>query len=196
MTLACADTTSDFGLRQPVGLNFFDKFGPVHNSQYRICNSQSQRLCGSILGNTYRMGQFAERVRKLRKDAKLSQKQLAVLADLSQTTISDIERGRNEGSRDIVALARALKVNAEWLMHGGDSMPPKQNDGTDTLLECWAWLLPSEKQSIIEQIRPMAARNREAASHFGKPVPDRVVRQSDRRQANLPIVDDRRSKEG
>lgn len=69
------------------------------------------------------MNSFAERVRAARKEAKLNQQQLAKKAGLSQTTISDIERGRNEGSRDVVALAKALKVSAEWLMAGEAAKP-------------------------------------------------------------------------
>lgn len=53
-----------------------------------------------------------------RKKAGLNQKDLAKLAGMSQVTISDIETGRNKGSRDIVALATALNVSAEWLTIG------------------------------------------------------------------------------
>lgn len=64
------------------------------------------------------MKTFAERVKAQRKQAGLNQQQLAKISGLSQTTISDIERARNEGSRDVVRLAHALKVSAEWLITG------------------------------------------------------------------------------
>jgi transcriptional regulator with XRE-family HTH domain len=64
------------------------------------------------------MESFADRVKGARKSAGLTQKQLAGISGLSQTTISDIERGRNETSADVVALARALGVLAEWLADG------------------------------------------------------------------------------
>lgn len=64
------------------------------------------------------METFGSRVRETRKALKWTQKQLATAAGLSQTTISDIERGRNDSSADIIALARALRVSAEWLAEG------------------------------------------------------------------------------
>ncbi len=64
------------------------------------------------------METFADRVRQTRKRAGMTQKELAAKSGLSQTTISDIERGRNETSAAAVALGRALKVFAEWLTDG------------------------------------------------------------------------------
>jgi SOS-response transcriptional repressor LexA len=64
------------------------------------------------------MNTFSERVRNRRKELGLSQIELAKKAGLSQTTISDIERGRNDGSRDIVDLARALQCSPEHLVNG------------------------------------------------------------------------------
>lgn len=64
------------------------------------------------------MTTFGQRVREARKEAKLTQPQLAKAAGLSQTTISDIERGRNNGSSEVTSLARALNVTPEWLAEG------------------------------------------------------------------------------
>lgn len=64
------------------------------------------------------METFGDRVREARKKRGMTQKQLAAASGLSQTTISDIERGRNASSADIVALARAVGVSAEWLADG------------------------------------------------------------------------------
>lgn len=123
MALARTDFSRDFVLRNPVGLNFLDDVRPVHRSIYRIGDSDCQRLCDIYLRHDSLMDTFANRVRAARKEAKLNQKQLAAKAGLSQTTISDIERGRNEGSRDVVALAKALKVSAEWLIGGVGKSP-------------------------------------------------------------------------
>lgn len=79
------------------------------------------------------MEKFADRVRRARKDAGLTQKQLAAASGLSQTTISDIERGRNETSADVVALARALKVLAEWLADGKGPRTLSEATGQPTL---------------------------------------------------------------
>ena len=124
MPLASTNLVGNLGLSQPVCLDFFKLIRPVHGTQYRIADKKSQRPCDRYSLNNSAMSNFAERVRAARKKAGLSQTQLAGKAGLSQTTISDIERGRNEGSRDVVALARALKVEADWLVNGGNT--PKQ----------------------------------------------------------------------
>lgn len=64
------------------------------------------------------MTTFGQRVREARVDAGLTQPQLAKLTKLSQTTISDIERGRNGGSGAVTVLARILNVEADWLAEG------------------------------------------------------------------------------
>lgn len=76
------------------------------------------RQCGNFLHHNSDMSNFRERVRKKRLELGLSQAALAKVSGLSQTTISDIERGRNDGSREIVALAGALGVASEWLSTG------------------------------------------------------------------------------
>lgn len=65
------------------------------------------------------MNTFRDRVRQRRKELGLSQAGLAKKAGLSQTTISDIERGRNDGSREILPLSKALMCTVEHLLQGG-----------------------------------------------------------------------------
>lgn len=62
------------------------------------------------------MKTLGESVKSKRKLARLTQDDLAKLAGLSQSTISDIERGRNESSREVHAIATALGVTVEELM--------------------------------------------------------------------------------
>lgn len=52
----------------------------------------------------------------------MSQEDLAQLSGISQSTIANIESGRNRGSKHILALARALGVRAQWLQ---DETGPK-----------------------------------------------------------------------
>lgn len=61
---------------------------------------------------------FGERAKRLRKLAGLTQEQLASRSGLSQTTISNIETGRNASTSEVVALARALRVEPEYLQTG------------------------------------------------------------------------------
>lgn len=64
------------------------------------------------------MNNFGKRVRERRKLLGFTQMELAAKAGLSQTTISDIERGRNESSIELISLARELECNPEWLKSG------------------------------------------------------------------------------
>ena len=58
---------------------------------------------------------FGDRVRDRRNELELAQEDLAKAAGISQSTIAQIENGRNKGTKHILALARALEVRPEWL---------------------------------------------------------------------------------
>ncbi|MET3448300.1 helix-turn-helix transcriptional regulator [Ralstonia sp.] len=66
------------------------------------------------------MDTIASRVLARRSQLNLSQDALAKRARLSQSTIAQIERGRNKSSRHIVKLADALLVPVRWLAEGGE----------------------------------------------------------------------------
>lgn len=108
----------DLRLREAFVLDRLDDFRPVHSLKYGTGYKRRQGPSNIYLLNHSGMDTFAERLRAARRAAKLSQVQLAKKTGLSQTTISNIESGRNDGSREILQLAKALKVNAEWLLNG------------------------------------------------------------------------------
>lgn len=64
------------------------------------------------------MTNFSERFKQRRKELGLNQISLAKKTGLSQTTVSDIERGRNDGSRELITIARVLQCRPEWLATG------------------------------------------------------------------------------
>ncbi len=64
---------------------------------------------------------FAKRLLQARKKAGYTQSELADQSGVSQKTITDIERGRNQSSLYLVQLARALKIDATWLATGEES---------------------------------------------------------------------------
>ncbi len=65
---------------------------------------------------------LAGRTRFARKNAGLTQEDLAKKLSVSQGTITHIESGRNKETIIIIALAKVLGVRAEWLATGEGDM--------------------------------------------------------------------------
>lgn len=64
------------------------------------------------------MSILGDSVRTTRKSKSWSQADLAAKAHVSQTTISDIERGRNDTSKELPRIAKALGVSTDRLVYG------------------------------------------------------------------------------
>lgn len=85
---------------------------------------------------------LAERVKRSRAEAKLTQNQLGTAAGISSAAIGLIEIGDTKAIRSehLFALARALNKNPEWLANGrGPEHPP---GALDTLIHA----LPVQEQ--------------------------------------------------
>lgn len=65
------------------------------------------------------MNQISEILRAARKAKGMTQQALAKKAKVSQTTISDLERGRNSGSTELPAIASALGMTVDTLIGNG-----------------------------------------------------------------------------
>lgn len=61
---------------------------------------------------------LAERVAWAREKAGLSQQELADKAGVSQGTIGNVESGARKRPRDLLEIARALRVSPDWLSSG------------------------------------------------------------------------------
>ncbi|RKU03377.1 phage repressor protein [Burkholderia sp. Nafp2/4-1b] len=139
------------------------------------------------------MDTLASRLKQARLAAKLSQGQLARLVGVSQGLIGQIESHKNQGSRHITALARAVNVSPDWLETGKG---PRQRDtaagdyppapGALTLVETapgenesedeYAWLprlvvelSPRDKKVVwyIDKKGPKQAFNRDWCQSLG-----------------------------
>lgn len=71
--------------------------------------------------------ELKDRVRQARKHAKLTQKQLAALAGVSQQAIQKLERGRSHTSSALGAIAVACNVSTAWLVHETGEMLVSQS---------------------------------------------------------------------
>jgi len=69
------------------------------------------------------MKTLAERLKEIREKRELTQEALAKLVPCSQGTIGNLESGTRLESQKIVAIARALGVNPDWLQYG---TPPQE----------------------------------------------------------------------
>lgn len=75
---------------------------------------------------------IGNRVKQARKAAKMTQIELAAKSGLKQSTISDLEVGKSQGTTNIASLAAALGVSALWLetgkggMHAGAQEAPTE----------------------------------------------------------------------
>lgn len=66
---------------------------------------------------------IASRMKQRRKALGLTQLELANSIGISQQSIESIENGRTHKPRNILALAKALQCNPEWLLNGKNIMP-------------------------------------------------------------------------
>ncbi|NQW92667.1 MAG: LexA family transcriptional regulator [Polaromonas sp.] len=61
---------------------------------------------------------ISERLKEAREAAGLKQQELATAAGVSQGTIANIESGLRKNPRELLAIAKALNVQPEWLKNG------------------------------------------------------------------------------
>ena len=91
---------------------------------------------------------FGDRLKKIRKDRKITQAELSRLSGLSQSAISALEKGVNEPSGvSIQQLSRALNIPP------GDLLGEGQIDTAHTDLS-------AEEQQVIDQYRALTAEGR------------------------------------
>ncbi|WP_116895322.1 LexA family protein [Pseudomonas syringae] len=66
--------------------------------------------------------EFKDRLKAARQHAKLNQAELAVRAGITQTSISDLERGKSKATAHVAKIADVCGVNALWLSDGKGDM--------------------------------------------------------------------------
>ncbi|MBD5256498.1 MAG: helix-turn-helix transcriptional regulator [Bacteroides sp.] len=67
--------------------------------------------------------EISKRIKSLRKDRRLTQRQLAEILEVTQPTLSDIERGRiGASTRIIKRLSEKLDISIDWILHGKNGL--------------------------------------------------------------------------
>lgn len=130
---------------------------------------------------------FGMRLRKARKDRGMGQEELAEKAGVSQSMISDLERGLSKSpvGTNLVSLAQTLKVNPDWLATGKGNMelPLPQTEAplppeAVKFARDWLKLDPDVRARVADMVYEMVrtskadkepAPNEKVAAAYGKP---------------------------
>lgn len=103
----------------------------VHNASFyanaHIIEYEESHLQGYECAHNNRRMEFKDRMKAARKEAKLTQVQLAERVGIDQSVISSLERGKYRGSSHTVAIAYALGVSPRWLSSGAGEMRETSN---------------------------------------------------------------------
>lgn len=101
---------------------------------------------------------IAERLKSAREAAGLRQDELAKKAGVTQGTIANIEGGIRKNPRELLAIARAAGVNAEWLKSGKGSRLA-DTEAHHTLQDVQADYLPTRgaRQDIAHHVAQIGA---------------------------------------
>lgn len=111
----------------------------------------------------YMVKDIGLRIRSARRDAGMTQAELASKAGIKQGSISDLERGESKSMRGptLMAMSRALGVNEEWLQSGkGPQFPadPVRNNLTPEAIKValnWMKLAPAVQKHFAELVQTM-----------------------------------------
>ena len=104
------------------------------------------------LGN--RLADVGEFIRNQRETARMSVRGLADVASVSNTYLSQIERGLRRPSAEILQqIAKALKISVESLYVRAGILPVREAIGTDQLLT------PEQKQALLNVYESFVAQS-------------------------------------
>lgn len=126
-----------------------DSFTYVRNAQPPTWSKLRERITS--------VNTIAERLRQAREAAGLTQPALAERAGVSAGTIGNIEAGLRKRPRDLLAIAQAVGVNAEWLESGrspsglGNVEPAPASRGLVPLI---SWVRAGEWCEASDPLQP------------------------------------------
>lgn len=104
---------------------------------------------------------YSSRIKEARKYAKLTQSELASRAGVTQTSISDLERGKSSSSSFTATLAKVCGVSALWLETGKGVMVPDRYDANGALNLDKPWADLSDNHSNVKPARVSHRKDKE-----------------------------------
>lgn len=106
-----------------------------------------------------------ERIRQRRNELNMKQVDLATKAGITQTTISTIEKGKNDTTCSIIAkIAAALNVSTDYLILGIANKPPERefSKQQQELLEIMQHMTEPEQIELLGAVKMyLSTRNPE-----------------------------------
>ena len=117
------------------------------------------------------MTTLAHRLQQAMKTAGLSQGDLAKAVGISQPTINALLSGKSQGTKHLVAIARALDVTPDWLQTGRDTnvLPAKHRPAAASNLE-----IEGETYARLPMYDIRAQAGRGSLAYDGDPIGWRV----------------------
>lgn len=134
--LVDAKSGGGFGLRTKVlyepfkNVHFLPSYRDTYNSKHRQADLQQNRHAYTVESM-----ELKDRFKLAREHAGLKQQQLAERAGVKQATISDLERGKSQGSNYTARIAAACQVSALWLETGEGTMCSSEHANVDMPLQ-------------------------------------------------------------
>ena len=83
------------------------------------------------------MTSFPERLKQARNNQNLSQAKLAKMVGVSQAAIAALENGLNKSTKNLLDIAKVLKVSPEWLHNGIDTNLTPKKQGYEVPIIQW-----------------------------------------------------------
>lgn len=102
---------------------------PYGNTHIVLYGNTDLQAYGSAR-NT-RCMEFKDRLKAARRHAQLNQAELAERAGITQTSISDLERGKSKATAHVAKIASVCGVDALWLSEGKGQMIRSASTATD-----------------------------------------------------------------
>lgn len=130
---------------------------------------------------------LGERLRRRRKECKLSQQQVADQLNLAKSTISQYESNTNEPDADTLArLARIYHVSIDWLVTGDSSEGDQQRDFASIDPDIQEQLLRIQEKSKLAHIQgalPRSSSQTSLKKHLEtyETILDEIIRENQKR---------------
>lgn len=103
------------------------------------------------------MNTIGSRIRRVRKEKKLTQAQLASMVGISQSTLAELESGESKmpSSETLMGLAKQLGISQAWIMTGKDGEIEALSDEDHAFLTLAKGLRAEQRRAVYELMRSM-----------------------------------------